>query len=148
MKFKLNRWLGSLLLIATCLSVPLLQTGCKHTLASEGVYATSNTNAAQANALYTTDVSINASKTVIQGFLRWEKDNRALVQAQWPDVTTYAIKLSNDAPKWLQSAVRLRDAYTANPTAANKSAFDAAMDVLSQAVTEANRYFAQASKAR
>jgi hypothetical protein len=148
MRFKFNRWLGSLLLIAACLSVPVLETGCKHTLASNGVYAESNTNAAQANALYTTDVSINASKTVIQGFLRWEKDNRALVQAQWPDVTTYAIKLSNDAPKWLQSAVRLRDAYTANPTAANKTAFDAAMDVLNQAVTEAQKYLAQGVKFR
>src|SRR3954470_15307098 len=96
-----------LLSAALLMPVAVVSVGCKHTLASEGVYATSNTNAAQANALYTTDVSINASKTVIQGFLRWEKDNRALVQAQWPDVTTYAIKLSNDAPKWLQSAVRL-----------------------------------------
>jgi hypothetical protein len=148
-----HKWSKSLLLILGCaalLTAPLVETGCKQTLAPGGAYSQVDTNGVSQPlaGLYTTDVSINASKTVIQGFLQWELANRPLVQAQWPDVTKYAIKLSNDAPKYLQSAVRLRDAYKSNPTAENKTAFDAAMDVLNQAVTEAQRYFAQAAKAR
>jgi hypothetical protein len=146
-RFKNLIFLCALLTIS---AIPIIDTGCRAHLAPGGEYSQVDTNGVSQplNGLYTTDVSINASKTVIQGFLQWELANRPLVQAQWPDVTKYAIKLSNDAPKYLQSAVRLRDAYKSNPTAENKTAFDAAMDVLNQAVTEAQRYFAQAAKAR
>jgi hypothetical protein len=150
MKNQFFKRLGCLLMLLAVCALPIVDTGCRAHLAPGGEYSQVDTNGVSQplTGLYTTDVSINASKTVLQGFLQWELSNRPLVQAQWPDVTKYAIKLSNDAPKWLQSAVRLRDAYKANPTAENKSAFDAAMDVLNQAVTEAQRYFAQAAKAR
>lgn len=148
-----HKWTKSLLLILGCftlLTAPLVETGCNHTLAPGGAYSQVDSNgvAQPQSGLYSADLSINTSKDIIGGFLRWEKSNRPLVQKQWPDVTTYAIKLSNDAPKWLQSAVSLRDAYQANPTAANKSAFDAAMAVLEQAVAEAQKYMAQGVKSR
>jgi hypothetical protein len=148
-----HKWTKSLLLIFGCaalLTAPLVETGCKQTLAPGGAYSQVDSNGvAQPQAgLYTADLGINSAKDIIHGFLRWELSNRPLVQKQWPDVTTYAIKLSNDAPKWLQSAVSLRDAYKANPTAENKSAFDAVMAVLEQAVTEAQKYWAQGVKSR
>jgi hypothetical protein len=147
-----KRFKNSLLLVGllTLSLLPMAETGCKTKLAPGGAYSQVDTNGVSQplSGLYSTDVSIDASKRVIQSFLQWEQANRPLVQAQWPGVTSYAIKLSNDAPKWLQSAVALRDAYASNPSAANKSAFDAAMDVLNQAVTEAQKYLAQGAKAK
>jgi hypothetical protein len=137
-----KRFKNSLLLLGllTLSLLPMAETGCKTRLAP-GV--------AQPNVpLYNTDLSIVTTKNVIQNFLQWEQTNRPLIQPKYPEITKYAIQLSNDAPRWLQSAVALRDAYNSNPTAANKSAFDTAMSVLTAAMGEAQKYFAAASKSK
>jgi hypothetical protein len=147
-----KRFKNSLLLLGllTLSLLPMAETGCKTRLAPGTYYSQLDTNGvAQPNVpLYNTDLSIVTTKNVIQNFLQWEQTNRPLIQPKYPEITKYAIQLSNDAPRWLQSAVALRDAYNSNPTAANKSAFDTAMSVLTAAMGEAQKYFAAASKSK
>lgn len=140
----MKRFIQILFLLPLLFVVPLTQTACnKTTLDPQGVYAQPGAGGV---VVYDLDLSIATSKNVIEGFLTWEKANRALIEPKYPQIRGYADQLRQNAPKWLQSAVALRDAYAANPTSANKTAFDTAMAVLDAAVTQAQAYLATAVK--
>jgi len=89
--------------------------------------------------LYDADFAIATSYSTIRNFVKWELDNRAAL-ASTPGVKKAADRLRAGAKEWFKSAVAVRDAYAANPTAENRSALQKALDVLQQAVLEANRY--------
>jgi hypothetical protein len=73
-------------------------------------------------------------------FVKWEKDNRAVLSATTPEVKQYADSIRRQAPGWFKSAVALSDAYKAAPTSANLQAFNSAMTVIQAAVAQAQQY--------
>lgn len=125
------------------ISIPLLAlllltgNGCvRGTLAPNGVYVGDAF-------LYQTDFTISGAHTTIREFLKWEKDNRGLIPIE---ITQYADSIRRGAPQWFGSAVALRDAYSLNPSAANRTALQQALDVLRQAVTESTKYLVQVTQ--
>lgn len=93
--------------------------------------------------LYQTDFTISGAHTTIRAFLVWEKDNRGLIPAE---ITQYADSIRRGAPQWFGSAVALRDAFSLNPSGANRTALQQALDVLRQAVVESTKYLVQVTQ--
>jgi hypothetical protein len=137
MRFKFNRWLGSLLLIAACLSVPVLESGCKKTtLQPGGAYSEAGVGAYQA------DQVIDAARATVDAFLVYESKNRAALTSM-PQITQTADRLRDAAPRALQSAVRANDAYKAAPDPTKRTALDDALRVLRQVAVEAAGFLLQ-----
>lgn len=88
--------------------------------------------------LYDSDFAIATAYSVVHSFVKYEYDNRAAL-AGTPEIKKSADKIRAGAPGWFKSAVAVRDAYAANPTVENRTALQKALDVLQQAVIEANR---------
>jgi hypothetical protein len=126
------------LLLAIALSFPaMLPTGCNKTLNPSGVYSQAGGGGLAA---YNGDLSIATAKDVLDVFVKWEKDNRAVLSATTPEVKQYADSIRRQAPGWFKSAVALSDAYKAAPTSANLQAFNSAMTVIQAAVAQAQQY--------
>lgn len=136
----MKRYWVLILLLLSLVSVPVVETGCRKTLAPGGAYTQVGGGGIVG---YNTDLSITTSKDVIEVFLTWEKSNRAAL-VKTPEVRVYADKLRAEAPAWIKSAVALSDAYKANPTTENLNAFNASMSVIQAAVGQAQQYFAKA----
>jgi hypothetical protein len=128
----------ALALMTSVVTLPIFETGCHTQLSGTGVYGTDT-------AAYDMDLAISTSKNVIESFLTWEKANRPLLSTKYPDIRVYADKLRAEAPGWLKSAVAVRDSYATTHSQTDKTAFDAAMSVLDQAVTQAQTYLAKAA---
>ncbi len=89
--------------------------------------------------LYDADFAIATAYDALHGFVTFELQNRAAL-AGTPAIKEAADKIRAGSPKWFASAVAVRDAYAGNPSAENRTALQKALDVLAQAIVEANRY--------
>lgn len=94
--------------------------------------------------LYSVDAGIAASYTVIDTFTDIELKNREALR-KYPDILNTANRLRSEAPKALQSAVRLRDAWMKDPTDVNKSAYETAINLVEAMITEASTYMTQST---
>jgi len=118
------------------LSVALIG-GCTNgcgTLAPQGVYQGDKF-------LYDADLAITTGYEVMHRFVKWEYENRAVLK-ETPEIKKAADRVRAGAPEWIASAIKLRDAYKANPTEENRTAFQKALDTIRQAVREATGYLA------
>lgn len=89
--------------------------------------------------LYNADFAISTAYQGIHAFVKWEFDNRAAL-AGTPEIKKAADRIRAGAKNWFGSAIAVRDAYAKNPTEENRSSLQKALDVLQQAIAEANRY--------
>lgn len=115
----------------------LLLAGCgTFKLAPAGAYTDSVT--------YGADLSITTSYDVLHAFVKWEHDNAAAL-AGTPEIHAAANNIRKNAKQWIGSAIALRDAYAASPTAGNKSSLQTGLEVLSAAVAQATTYLVQST---
>jgi len=89
--------------------------------------------------LYDADLAIATAYDALHGFVTFELQNRAAL-ASTPAIKQAADKIRAGAPKWFASAIAVRDAYAGNPSTENRTALQRALDILQQAISEANRY--------
>lgn len=118
----------STLLLAFC---SLLILGCK-SLDPAGPYHGDKVTA-------DADAVIVAAYETLHTFVAWEFDNRAAL-AGTPEVTKFADSIRAGAQNWIQSAIAVRDAYAASPTAENRTALTRALDSLRAAILQARKY--------
>lgn len=106
----MKRYLISLVLAFTAISVPVLQTACTHvtTLEAGGVYSDP--------ILAQTDRAILDASHALTGFIDWTQANAAYL-AKYPDVITLADKILNAKDGWIRDAYAARDAYASALTA-------------------------------
>lgn len=120
----------SLLLVGFAL---VFMTGCPSTqLAPEGVYQ------GQIGA-YKADSTINTAYALMDNFLKWEYENRQ-VFAGTPEVKKFADNIRANGRQWISTAITLNEAYKLDPTEENRSALDAALDIIDAALSEATKY--------
>lgn len=91
--------------------------------------------------LYSTDLAITSSYTVLDTFVTWEYTNRALL-ASTPQVTKAADRIRANAKQWFASAHALRAAYAATPTDANMANLQHVLAIIQAALVEATGYMA------
>lgn len=115
-------------------------TGCATTLDPQGVYHGDKVT-------YVADEVTVSLFEVLDGFTEWELRNRAVLSDR-PKVHAFAQKIRTEAPTWFASLSAVKKAYAANPTAANKQAFEQALAVIRAAVTEATIYLTNSSAAK
>ncbi len=89
--------------------------------------------------LFDADLAIATFYDALQGFVKWEFDNRASLSGT-PAVKQAADKIRAGAPQWFKSAVAVRDAYAGNPSDENRNMLRKALDTLQAAIAESNRY--------
>lgn len=106
--------------------------GCS-TLAPEGVYGSDKL-------LYETDKLIVDSYQIFDAFLKLEKENRDALFKLEPKIKAAADKIRADGPKWIQSAIAMRDAYKSQPGTDTKTALEAALGLLRTGMSEAINY--------
>lgn len=122
----------NLLLFCALASVGL--TGCA-SLDKEGVYRGDAV-------IYHTELSIVTSYDVIQAFVQWEHENRAIL-AQWPEIKEKADVMRARAPAWFATAHAAHDAYKLDPSDANKTSLELSLSILRTALTEAMRHMSR-----
>ena len=120
-------------LLYLALAVALLCGACRN-LDQTGAYKGDQT-------LYAADLTITTSYQLFDTFVTWEYSNRAALAAQ-PQIRVAADKVRAQAKAWIGSAIVLREAYAANPTADNKAALATSLSVLQAALNEATKYLA------
>jgi hypothetical protein len=113
------------------MSIALLSSGCGSTrLAKEGVYKGD-------------DVLFRAEQATVQGakvlhsFVKWERTHRAILPVE---VSRAADHVRDNAERWVDSAIALRDAYVGNPNEENRNRLQQALTLLEAALAEATRY--------
>lgn len=79
-----------------------------------------------------------ASVKVIDSFLRYEYNNRALLLSVNPEIKKTADKMRAEAPKWILEARKVTKIYKINRTPANKANLDTVIKVLEEAVLVIN----------
>jgi hypothetical protein len=89
--------------------------------------------------LYDCDFAIATAYDALHSAVKLEYDLRQAGQTS-PEFKAVADKIRAGAPGWFKSAVAVRDAYAKSPTLENRTALQKALDVLQQAIAEANRY--------
>ncbi len=117
----------------------MLAPGCG-TLAKPGVYDGDQV-------LYHSELSINTRYEVLHTCVTWENQNRgALAKLSFgPDLKSSADEVRKHAPDWFATAHAAHDAYKRNPSDATKEPLELALNVIRAALTEAQRYTAQAA---
>lgn len=122
----------SLLLIGLSL---VFMTGCPPTqLETGGVYQ------GQVG-VYNAERTIVTSYTIMDNFLRWEYENRA-VFASIPEIKVAADHIRANGRTWIRTAIALTETYKANPTDENRSALEASLNIIDVALMEAAKYMA------
>lgn len=91
--------------------------------------------------LYSTDLALTSSYSVLDVFVNWEYTNRPLL-AGTPGPTKLADNIRANAKQWFSSANALRDAYAAAPTPDNKANLQKVLLVIQAALTQAAGYMA------
>lgn len=89
--------------------------------------------------LYDADFAIASSYDLLHTFVKWEYENRGALAGK-PEIRQAADRVRIEAPRWISSAIALRDAYKSSPTSANRDAIQKALDVLRAAIREATQY--------
>jgi hypothetical protein len=93
--------------------------------------------------LYRADLTITTSYQVMHTFVKWEYENRVVV-AKWPEIKHSADVVRLNAKQWLGTAIALRQTYSANPTAENRTSLETALAVLQTAMNQATAYMLKA----
>lgn len=91
--------------------------------------------------LFRADQAVTTGYNLLHEFVIWEKKFRPAINNK--DVKHAADNVRAHAKEWIQSAQRLRDAYKKDPNEANKTALNTSLDIISQALQEANTYMTQ-----
>jgi len=91
--------------------------------------------------LYQADLTITTSYSLLNGFVSWEYQNRALL-AGTPQVTKAADNIRAQAKQWFASAHALRAAYAVNPTPENKANLTKILGIIQAVLLEASTYMA------
>lgn len=105
-------------------------TGCKTHLATGGVYQGDPV-------LYNADKVITSSYRILHEFVSWEYKNRAVLPVE---VSRAADAVRENASKYTDSAIRLREIYSANPDKSNAGNLTKAVEILQGMLDEATRY--------
>lgn len=124
----LLRWLLPCLLLCSLFVLP----GCG-TLDATGPYQGKKD-------LYSIDQTIGTEKALADVFVDWEAANRDLIIATRPDVHKFAEKVRTTGKAQIQEVTRLRDVYAGDPSAANRSAFDTALETLKALLADARTF--------
>jgi hypothetical protein len=95
------------------------------------------------NAERTTALAVDTFDT----FLHLEYNNRAQLAAISPEIHKYAETIRRNGQTWLQTARTLTQAYKTNGTAQNKASLETAIAVLAAAISDSQKYIAQAQSA-
>ena len=90
--------------------------------------------------LYTADKTIVNSYKLLDSFVTWEHQNRAVLPAE---VSRAADQVREKASTWTDSAIALREAYALNPNSENRSALERAVSILQAALAEAAKYMVE-----
>ena len=126
-------------LLVLLLALPLLLVGGCKSLAPDGAYAGDQV-------LYSADLTISTSYDVVHTFVLWEKQNRAALKAT-PQVKEFADNLRLNYPTYHRAAMSARNVYENAKTKPNATALSLSLDVLRDAVRQANQWLANASTA-
>lgn len=94
--------------------------------------------------LFEAETTIVTSYDLVNTFLKWEQENRAVLQT-WPEIKKYADKLRTDYPHWHRTAVVIRDAYALAPNETQAAHLQKSLVLLRAALTEASGYMARAA---
>jgi hypothetical protein len=121
-------------LLALVLVSLLAFTGCR-TLEPGGIYDGDDV-------LFHAETTIVTSYAMVDTFLKWEHDNRALL-TQWPEVKKYADELRENYPQWYRTANNLRDAYALTRDEASAAQLSKYLVILRTALLEASAYMAK-----
>lgn len=124
--------------LALLLALPLLLTGCA-TLDPAGPYGGDQV-------LYSADLTIATSYDVVHTFVVWERQNRAAL-ARTPQVKEFADFMRSNYPTYHRAAMSARNVYANSKTKANRTGLVLTLDVLREAVRQANQWLANASTA-
>lgn len=126
-------------LLIALTSVSLLFSGCSNFhLDTTGTHFTANENVV-ANA----EKTLRISKDTFDMFLHIEYDNRDLVKERAPQIHAYANYIRVNAPNWLISADKLKNAYKHGQV--GLAELQDALNVLLGATAQANKYISQIS---
>jgi hypothetical protein len=121
-----------LVALALCL-MPVLDTGCKGTLAPNGAY--------KDKTLYNADVLLATSYYVVHSFVTYEQQNREALKAM-PQIKIAADSIRQRAPSAFASAFAIRDKYEVSASSADATALQTALDVIRAMAVEATKQMA------
>lgn len=124
--------LKTILLVALGFLLMSWLTGCQRTLETGGVYQGDKV-------LYEADKLISTSHDLMQEFINWEKNHRAVL-AQYPQIRQLADKMFTEGPPAFASAVALRDLYAGDPNVENRDKLQLAIDLLRGLTREATKW--------
>lgn len=110
-------------------------SGCQTHLTPGGAYKDDKV-------LYETDKTIVTTYAALDSFLKWEHDNRATL-SKFPEIRKVADEIRDNAPRWMQSAMNLREAYAAAPSQQSRDALYKSLAVLREALREAALHMAK-----
>lgn len=119
----------------SALTLGLLLTGCAHLAPG----TPDNPSPYADKVLFDAEQATVTGYDLLQVFVSWELNNRAAL-SKFPAVTKAADKIRAHSEDWIATVNRLRDAYAANPTPANRNALIDGLRVLRQAIAEATSY--------
>lgn len=122
-----------MLTAALLLAAPITFTGCG-TLDPAGSYSGDKV-------LYDADMTISLAYDTVHNFVTWEYQNRAALSGL-PQIKEYANALRSQYPTWHRAALAARQAYIGNPNDPNRTALQQALDVLREAMRQANQWLA------
>lgn len=123
-------------LLVTIMMLPLLlMCGCK-ALAPDGAYGGDQM-------LYSADLTISTSYDVVHTFVLWELQNRAALRGT-PQVKEAADNMRLNYPTYHRAAMSARNVYANAKTKTNANALAITLDVLREAVRQANQWLAYA----
>jgi hypothetical protein len=124
-------------LLVLFLALPLLlATGCR-SLDPVGPYGGDQV-------LYSADLTISTSYDVIHTFVLWEHQNREALKTA-PQIKEYADYMRSNYPTYHRAAMSARMVYANSKTKANQTALALTLDVLREAVRQANQWLANAT---
>lgn len=126
-------WAGAVACLGM-VAAALVLSGCAR-LAPDGVYKGDQV-------LFRADKVITSSYEVMHSFVQWELSNRRTLE-QWPEIREAADVVRNNAQRWIDTAISLREAYAANPNDATRRGLDKALDTLATALAESAAYMAR-----
>jgi len=89
--------------------------------------------------LYQTDQAVGAAFNLFQVYVTWEYNNRAVLASN-PEIKKSADYIRSNVKQWRDSALALRDAYAATPSADNKANLNKVLAVIQAALVQATAY--------
>jgi hypothetical protein len=131
----LRSFLVAALFCALSASCSFLTTGCaSRDLDPAGVYQGDKV-------LYETDRAITNGYSLLNGFVKWEYENRALLVSK-PEITKAADNVRVQAKGWFDTLHVLRAAYVTDPSPGNRDKLQQTLSLIQAAIAEATKYMA------